>query len=72
MTTPKSGRKVFGISHDSSKQALRLGTTVGGKCVFVEFSTRKGDVGSEYLTRTETDQLIDWLRVKREQLSDFD
>ena len=70
MTAPKSEKKVFGISHDGSKQALRLGTTVGGACVWVEFSTRNGGIGSEYLTKTETTELIDWLRVKREQLAD--
>ena len=66
----KFGAREFRISHDGSKQGLRMGVTAGGKNVFVEFSTRRGELGAEYLTRYEADKLIDWLKVKRDELGD--
>ena len=68
MTTPKSEDTEFRIAHGGSKQGLRMGVTVGGKHVFVEFSTRRGDTGSEYLTKYETDHLVKWLKDKSKVL----
>ena len=70
MTKSKAQDEEFGIAHDSSKQCLRMGTTVGGKCLFVEFTVRGGESGSEYLTRHETGELIEWLMLKHHGLAE--
>jgi len=56
----------FKICHEGTQQKVYMGLTVCRKNLYFGFSTRKGDLGSEYLTKYETKKLIDWLKQKHE------
>jgi len=61
LTRPKSELAYYEINHEGSKQAFRMGMTEGRKNLFIAFQTRKGDIGTEYMTKHEAGEFIEWL-----------
>jgi len=58
------------VKHEDTLQEMRFGLTVGSRYVYFVFQARKGDIGSEHLTRNELGDVIEKLIEMHGQLKE--